>query len=174
MKTVNALLLAMGLTSGFSAQAHTENQDLCYPLAHGENGLGSRNSMFLPSFFTQSQSWSAAIFVTNTSYKSINVQFEFLKYDASPYAPYDVTFRGEFNNDNYPLNSEIAILKPFQTGVITIHDNNNDNNKGFTGKVKWQTDSCLDKAIKVDIRNSYFTNSRFDQGFITLNGGNPF
>ena len=40
MKAVNALLLAMGLASGFSVQAHTENQDLCYPLAHGENGLG--------------------------------------------------------------------------------------------------------------------------------------
>ena len=33
MKAVNALLLAMGLASGFSVQAHTENQDLCYPLA---------------------------------------------------------------------------------------------------------------------------------------------
>jgi len=53
MKSISKLLLALSLASCFSVQAQAENQDLCYPLAHGENGLGSRNSMFLPTLITE-------------------------------------------------------------------------------------------------------------------------
>lgn len=172
MKAVNALLLAMGLASGFSVQAHTDNQDLCFPLAHGENGLGSRNSMFLPTLITQGDNWYSVIYITNASLTPVNVKLDFLYYDGSTYIPYDYSYTGQFNAQNSPLN--IAILKPFQTGNFIIEDDNLFASKGINGKVQWQANKCIENALRVDVRTVQRNGSSYSQGLITLNGGNPF
>lgn len=172
MKLIKKLFLVVGLANAFTTQANVVNQDLCYPLAHGEEGMGSRNSMFLPVLIT-TQEWHSHIHITNTSYKTINVTLDFLNYDASPYAPYSVEHFGQFSSKNSPINSSIAILKPFETGNITIYDNSTSYHESFTGRVSWQADACIDKAIRVDVRTN-LGGSNFNQGFVILNGGNPF
>jgi len=176
MKSINKLLLGVGLASCFSVQAQTENQDLCYPLAQGENGLGSQNSMLLPTLVTGGVEWTTYLYFTNASDKPINVKLDFLKYNAAPYIPYTYTYSGQFSATNSPLQSDsgVALLKPLETGRLVIFDDNSPHEEGFTGRVYWQADACLDSALKVDIRTAYNGNSRLDAGFITLNGGNPF
>jgi len=176
MKSISKLLLALGLASCFSVQAQTENQDLCYPLAHGENGLGSQNSMLTPALIVGSVGWNTYVYVTNTSYKPINIKLEFLKYDATPYDPVRFRYFGIFDENNSPLNISTggAILKPFETGGVDLYHNSISRNDGVIGRVSWQADFCLDKATKVDIRTFYDYGTNHGQGFVTLNGGNPF
>lgn len=170
------VVLVLGMVYGFSANAQEPSEELCYPLIHGENGLGSRNSMFLPPLITNGDKWSSYIYITNASYESVNVKLEFLNYDGSTYIPYDMTYSGQFNVNNSPLNlnSGGAILGAHQTGWVSILDAGISHLTGFIGRVYWQADKCMDKAITVNIRNSYSSSTRYDQGYVTLNGGKPF
>jgi len=176
MKLLKMLSLSLGLLTCFTAQANQSSDELCYPLAHGENGLGSRNSMFLPTLITEATGWNAYIYITNTSYKPVNVRLDFLNYNASPYEPHTVTYFGQFSASNSPIDTSgvPALLGPHQTGFIRIFDDNVSQNIGFTGKVQWQADACIDKALRVDVRNAYLNGNRYSQGFVMLNGGNSF
>lgn len=173
MKTANALLLAMGLASGFSVQAHTENQDLCYPLAHGENGLGSTNSKHTPLLFANGSNPRSYIYVTNVSYEWINVKFKFWDVKGEKIAPSEVANFGTFTKLNSPVDigNGGAILRPKQSGWIKITGNHGN---GFISEMVWQADSCLDAAVVVSIKNERITSSTHDYGIITINGGNPF
>jgi len=176
MKSISKLLLALSLASCFSVQAQAENQDLCYPLAHGENGFGSKNSMLLPTLVTGGPNWTTYLYFTNASDKPINVKLDFSKFDASPYKPYSYRYAGQFSAANSPLQSDsgVALLKPLETGRLVIYDGNSPHDSGFIGQAHWQADACLDSALRVDVRSVYEDGSRYSQGLVTLNGGNPF
>ena len=163
----------LGLLFNSSAYA---NSELCYPLVHGENGLGSTNAMYLPNLYTSGANWYSTIHVTNAGYQPVNVKLEFFNFDGSAYFPYDTVSNAQFSGENSPinLNSGGAILRPNQTGLIIIHDSALDHAKGMIGKVSWQADSCLDKAIVVNVRTVYSSGHGYDQGLVFLNGGNPF
>jgi len=57
------------------ATAH-EEQDLCYPLAHGEDGMGSSNFKYTNHLAFDS-TWYTYVYVTNVSHKSVNIKMPF-------------------------------------------------------------------------------------------------
>jgi len=172
MKSSLAKLFATSLLfSIFNAQAHDDPQQHCYPLEHGENGLGS--TKHLPHFRT-SGVWVANYYVTNTSDKPVNVKYRFKLGDGSAYQPRDVNLYESFNTGNSPLSTDTggAILLPGQTGRVHILDDNLGS--VLTGTVHWQADSCIGHALVVSARNSYWSGSYSGNTTIFLNGGNPF
>ena len=173
MKSSLAKLFATSLLfSIFNAQAHDDPQQHCYPLEHGENGLGSTNSMHLPHFETTG-SWIANYYVTNTGDKPVNVKYRFKLGDGSAYQPQDRDLRERFNSGNNPLSIDTggAILLPGQTGRIIIRDDNLDTT--LTGTVHWQADSCITHSLVASARSSTW-GSNSSNTTIFLNGGNPF
>ncbi len=126
----------------------------CYPLAHGENGQGSTNSLYLPHMRTVG-GWAGYVMVTNTSDKYLNVTLNFKRYDGSPYLPYSYTLEGNFNSANSPfaLLTGGAILKPGRTARITIYDDNNSD--ALMGSISWQADTCIEKALLVSARSHH-------------------
>lgn len=173
MKKLFAVALTTAVALSHYAQA---DSPVCYPLVHGEDGLGSTNSMYLPNLYTAGSEWYSVIFVTNTQKKPVNVKLNFFNFNGSTYIPYDTRQYGQFSSSNSPLSLDLggAILRENQTGQIIIHDNALDHTKGMVGKVSWQADSCLDKAIVVNVRTVHTSSQRYDQGLVFLNGGNPF
>ncbi len=151
--------------AGGSAPAAT-----CYPLAHGEDGQGSTNSLYLPHLVTNSK-WTASITLTNTSDEYLNVKLNFKSYDGSVYSPYHHQFWGEFNAGNSPfaLENGGGILKPGRTAKVAIYDDNNNNS--LMGSVSWQADACISEAVLVSVRNHY---SGVASTLLLLNDGQPF
>ncbi len=174
MKNLIKTVLAMGMMCGFTANAHEESEELCYPLVHGENGMGSANFMYTPILFTVKPVWRSYIFVTNASEKNVNVRFSFMNSDGSKYVPYSVTHHGQFTEDNSPIEQGLgwAILRPNESAYVILYDDNKLD--GFTGKVIWQANACIEKAITAYIRTYRYDNTSMDLGLVPLNGGNPF
>lgn len=170
---LSALLLACTLGITNSATAHDDPQQHCYPLAHGENGLGSTNSMHLPHMHTAGN-WVAHVFVTNTGSKPVNVTYRFKIDDGAAYMPVNVGFHGRFNAVNNPLSIDTggAILLPGQTGRVRIDDDNLQST--LTGTVHWQADSCIAHSLVASVRNSFWASDRNNSTTTFLNGGNPF
>ena len=175
MKTSIALLFAAStaLTS-MSTLAHDDAQKHCYPLAHGEDGMGSSNSIHMPFMATSGTAWQSIIYVTNTSNKNLNVKITLRKQNGDVYTPTHTIMGGSFSPTNSPFDNVVggAILRPFQSAQVQIIDDNF--HESFTGKVTWQADACLESAMTGAYRAYYSTSSRFDQGLSVFNGGNPF
>jgi len=169
---LSALLLACTLGITNTATAHDDPQQHCYPLEHGENGLGSTNAFHLPHFFT-SGVWLANYYVTNTSDKPVNVKYRFKLGDGSAHQPRGVNLSESFNTGNNPLSTDTggAILQPGQTGRVRIEDDNLGS--VLTGTIHWQADSCIGHALVASARSTYWGSSSFNTT-IFLNGGNPF
>jgi len=167
-----ALTLTTTLTAT-SAMAHDDAQEHCYPLAHGENGLGSSNTYHIP-FIHTNQFWLTYLYMTNVSDKKINVKVKFLKQNGDVNLPTNYILGGGFNNVNSPFVDlgESAVLKPFETGQIYLESSNDTNS--FTGQIIWQADSCIQTALSTAYRVVRNTNNGFDQGLVLLNGGKPF
>jgi len=72
-KTALALLFATTALTSMSTLAHDDAQKHCYPLAHGEDGMGSSNSIHMP-FMRTKGNWESIIYLTNTSDKNLNVK----------------------------------------------------------------------------------------------------
>lgn len=175
MKAFTALLFAAA--SAFTStnlQAHDDPQKHCYPLAHGEEGLGSTNSIHMPFMHTGGTGWQSIIYVTNTSYKNLNVKVTLRTYDGAIYTPTQYTMSGAFSPANSPFDHAGggAILEPFKSARLQIKDDNF--HESFTGKVTWQADACLESAMTGAHRIYYSASGHFDQGLVVLNGGNPF
>lgn len=168
-----ALLPALALTAT-NAMAHNDAQEHCYPLAHGENGLGSTNTYHVPFMYANGNGWATWINLTNISDKPINVKLKLRDYQNSPITPNDYQLNFAFNNANSPLEAELsgAILKPSEMGRIGIRNANNRQN--FTAQLLWQADACIDQAISGAMRVQYSNSPIYDQGLVLLNGGKPF
>ncbi len=168
------LLSAVALSLGFSTVALASNAPAptCYPIEHGENGMGSTNSMFLPHVFTQSN-WQYFVTVTNTSDKFVNVKLDFKSPDGSQYTPYSFSLSGMFNSTNSPLSiNGGAVLKPNETAKIAITDPANA--VPLFGSITWQADACIDNAIVVSARSQFSDATRLGSTLIHLNNGQPF
>lgn len=173
-KTALPLLFAATTLTSTNTLAHDDPQKHCYPLAHGEEGLGSTNSIYMPFIHTRGSSWASRIYLTNTSNKNLNVKFTLRTEDGATYTPTQYSVSGSFSPTNSPLDdaSGGAILAPFKSGHIHIHE---DAYQGiFTGKITWQADACLESAMTGALRIEYVNSDRYDQGLVVLNGGNPF
>jgi len=174
-KTALALLLAAStVLTSLNALAHDDAQKHCYPLAHGEDGMGSSNSIHMPFMHTSSTAWQSIVNVTNTSDKNLNVKITLRKQNGDLYTPIQTKLLGSFSPTNSPFDNVVggAILRPTQSAQVQIIDDNF--HESFTGKVTWQADACLESAMTGALRNEYFTSSRYDQGLVLFNGGNPF
>ena len=172
-----ALLPALALTTTLTstnAMAHDDAQEHCYPLAHGEEGLGSRKTYHIPYLYANNSQWNSLINIKNTSHKNINVKITFRKFDGSVFVPHRVDNYGEFASGNSPINLEHggAILKPLESGLVTIRYSGFT--QDFTAEISWQADSCIPHAISGSLRNRYISGDRFDQSLVLLNGGKPF
>lgn len=154
------------------ATAH-EEQDLCYPLAHGEDGMGSSNFKYIPILFIDSY-WSSFINVTNVSRKPVNVKIAFNDVNNTPYVPALVRPKYNFNSNNNPNHIQTggAILRPGESGEIWVHDSSSPS--PLKGKITWQADGCLERAITATVRNFHVSSTRFSQGLFPLNNGEPF
>lgn len=172
--TVILSLPLLLLTISWQAQAAgSAPKATCYPLAHGENGQGSTNSLYLPHLRTVGY-WNGYVMVSNTSDNYLNVKLNFKRYDGSPYLPYSYKLEGAFNAGNSPfgLLTGGAILKPGRTARITIYDDNN--NDSLMGSVSWQADACIDHALLVSVRSYYENGSHMTSNLLLLNDGQPF
>lgn len=145
----------------------------CYAIPHGEDGMGSTNSLHLPHMQTRNN-WSAKVFVTNTSNKFVNVKLNFSNFDGSTYTPTTTELEGEFSSGNSPLSLETggAVLKPGRTALVIIRDDNKSN--ALVGKITWQADVCIDRALLVSVRNNLQESGRASTTLIPLNNGFPF
>lgn len=145
----------------------------CYAIPHGEDGMGSTNSLHLPHMQTRND-WNAQVFVTNTSNKFVNVKLNFNNFDGSTYTPTNTELEGEFSNGNSPLSLETggAVLKPGRTARVIIRDNNKYD--ALIGKITWQADACIDRALLVSVRSQYYYGSSLASTLIPLNNGFPF
>ena len=151
----------------------------CYELAHGENGMGSTNSIIIPPFVLE----GASLFqfsVVNIGEKSVNVHLTLFDQDGNRYEPLTgQTFLANFSSTNSPIRkldgTGAAILKSLESGWMRL----DNSDPGFYHAVlTWQADSCLTEPTLV----AYFDfqaifNGGSDRDFtrvITINGGNPF
>jgi len=172
-----ALLPTLALTTTLTAtnaMAHDDAQEHCYPLAHGENGLGSRNTMSIVSLNANGREWNTFLSLKNTSLKNINVKVKFRKNDGNTFVPIRIGYNEQFLGENSPINLKQggAILKPFETGVVAIRDSGI--NDSFSVEVSWQTDSCIPHAISGALKNRYIAGSQYENALVLLNGGKPF
>lgn len=160
-----SLFSSVTQAGGFAPEAS------CYPLAHGENGMGSTNTLNLPHMRTAS-SWMAHIYLTNTSDVFVNVKLKFKDFAGSVYAPKNYELYGAFNQSNSPL-TDIggAILKPNETAKVVILDNSFQD--ALVGRVEWQADACIKEALLVTAKNN-FNGSSAVSTLMLLNGGQPF
>lgn len=150
---------------GFASEA------TCYPLVHGENGMGSTNSLNLPHMRTAS-TWTGQVYLTNTSDSFVNVKLKFSDYAGAHYAIYDHSFDGAFSQSNSPFNTiGGAILKPNETAKVIIYDDNFQD--ALVGRVEWQADACIKEALVVSVRNN-FNGPSAASTLLFLNGGLPF
>lgn len=157
-----------------SSQLHASAPEAqCYPLVHGEEGMGSTNSLFLPHLLTDN-AWSFYVTLTNTSEKFVNVKLRFNAYDGNAYTPQQVVYYGSFSAVNSPLLPSLsgAVLKPNETARVRILDDSNS--EALQGRVSWQADSCISSALLVSVRSHYSTSTRFGSDIRLLNNGQPF
>lgn len=150
----------------------------CYPLAHGENGLGSRNEVYIPPFSTE-VNWWVDFAISNVSGSSVNVIFKLFDENGSQYdSTTGVFYDGKFSSTNSPIRqiggTNSALLSSFEIGRMKIDSNAPTY---FTGVVSWQTDKCLTKPpLLVDA--SFNLVSQDAQSYamrtIDVNGGKPF
>jgi len=173
MKTAQVLLFAATALTSLNVFAHDDTQKHCYPLAHGEEGMGSSNSIYAPFVYTGGN-WQSMISLTNTSTKNLNVKITLRTNNGEVYTPIQYSMFGAFSATNSPFDQVVgrAILKPFKSTEIYIYDDNV--HESFTGKITWQADACLESAMTGALRIEYFNSSHYDQGFVLFNGGNPF
>ncbi len=166
--TSTLLMASLIAQAGGSAPPAT-----CYPLAIGEGGQGSTNSLHLPHFVTASK-WSGTIWLTNTSDKYVNVTLNFKNYDGSTYLPQDYSFVGEFDSNNSPfaLATGGAILQSGRSARIVINDASRTDS--MIGTVDWQADACIDDALVVSFRSQYSDAGRLGTSQMILNDGQPF
>ena len=156
----------------FSAQAHDDPQQHCYPLAHGENGLGSRNEKHL-SYLLTHDNWFSTVYVSNVSNEPLNIKLSLITESNQPHQVQNFQLYGSFDQSNSPIHNNIgAILKPGFSGRIRIYDNLGTNT--LTGKIQWQADTCLNEALVVSIRTTRWEGSSAVSSTAFVNGGNPF
>lgn len=172
-KSLLMLMAAVFAASTFNALAHDDAQPLCYPLAHGENGLGSTNEFTLPHLETNGN-WRAFIVMTNTSDKNINVKLRFTDYNGQNYTPSNYLLEGSFHTSNNPfeVNPYGAVLFPGKTSRSIIFDSGNT--QALAGKVSWQADACIESALSVTVRSHYSESGKMASNIMPLNGGKPF
>lgn len=172
-KSLSILAATVLSMSTFNALAHNNPQALCYPLAHGEDGMGSKNAVYA-TFLATSGAWSSQFFMTNVSNKRVNVKTILKTFSGGVYTPSQFSFMGAFNTGNSPLEHTTGggILQPGETGGVIVTENNPSEN--FTGEISWQADACLPHALAGAQRVYYVDPSRIDQGLVLFNGGNPF
>lgn len=169
------LFSAVALSLGFStvALASTTPAPTCYSIEHGEEGMGSTNSLTLPHMLTDG-AWTTFISVTNTSDKFVNVKVNFSAPDGSPYFPSHFNHNGMFNANNSPLmlNAGGAILKPNETARLNVHEDQYQ--EVLFGRISWQADACIDSALVVSVRSQYNAGGSFGTSIELLNNGQPF
>lgn len=172
-KTALPLLFAATALTSLNVFAHDDTQKHCYPLAHGEEGMGSSNSIYAPFVLSRGNGQIPLFFISNTSNKNINVKVTFRTWGGENYVPTKYLMSGGFSNSNSPFNvgNGGAILKPFESGRIRMDNNEFDS---LLGKITWQADACLETALVGAMANQYMDSRGFDKGFALFNGGNPF
>lgn len=170
-----ALVSSALISSHATAQTQESNnaQQHCYPLEHGENGLGSTNSMYIPHLLTHG-GWTGFFYYTNTSQKNVNIKLDLKRENGNAYVPFEVVFSSEFDHiaDISALSNGGVVLKPGRTGWFAIIDNSTT--EVLSGKITWQADSCLPSAVVASLRNQYADGSRIDNGHVLFNDGKPF
>lgn len=151
----------------------TTGQDLCYPLAHGENGLGSTNSKYL-AHHSINTGWQSSFYVTNVSEKPVNIKLNFNDANGAAYTFPNTLFYDNFSSGNSPLDNlgGGAILTPGQTGLVILSGPSFPGT--VTGKVTWQADACLKEAIIATVRNVRHSSTLYSQGLFPINNGDPF
>lgn len=158
----------------FIPTTYAQSQDeLCYDLPHGENKLGSVNSVYIPHL-NIAESWYTQVYVTNVSRKALNIKLSFDLANGEPYSFPDVVYQGQFSVENSPIQIDKggAILRPGKTGLIILADNSSPG--PVIGKLLWQADACLKSAVVATLRNTHALPMRYEQGLYPLNGGKPF
>lgn len=181
---IAATVFASGTMANTTTPTDTElaaaNGIECYPLAHGENGLGSRASITIPPFLASGANrWQ--LYATNIGETAVNVSLKLFDENGQRWFPSGTTavsYLGKFSASNTPivsLNDEgPAKLSSLNSGWIGIDDRAPQN--VLSGALTWQADKCLTEPTlspSIDILAEY-GNTRDHGRNITVNGGNPF
>lgn len=181
IKRMLGILAAVGLTMNSAAASVVENGKItCFPLAHGENGMGSQASVVVPPFFLRGSSL-VELFVKNIGSDGVNVNLKLFDEDGNQWVPAQTPlYRGHFDIANSPIReldgSGAALLKSFETGFMQLDDDSEL--KIVSGVLTWQANKCLEKAmLSVDMSVYRFfkgSPTRDHSRSVTINGGNPF
>lgn len=181
IKRTLGILAASILMMGSASASVVENGKItCFPLAHGENGMGSQASVIVPPFLVEGSA-EVELFVKNIGPNGVNVSLKLFDEDGNQWVPSQSTaYRGYFNPSNSPIRqldgTGVALLKSFESGYLKLDDNSES--KIISGILTWQANKCLDKAtLSVDMsiyRSFPTTPLRDNSRSITIYGGNPF
>jgi len=172
-----ALLPALAVTTTLtatSAMAHDNKQEHCYPLAHGEEGLGSRNTMYVPYMRASGAEWDSVLYVRNISHSSINIKIKLRLPNGDLFIPSTAFLGNGFHEMNSPLDTESggALLRPNNGAYLYI--SNDSKSSWFTAEISWQADKCISNVLVGALRVQLSGSSKYDQGLVLLNGGKPF
>ncbi len=165
-KSIAALIVTA--CSLFTQQALAESA--CYPLAHGENGMGTLGELPLPAVITRQEQWTSWIYLTNVTDQHVNVKITHKRSNGQPYLT-NADQSGAWSDAVSPI-YEWTILEAGETAAVAVRAD--DINDFLSGKIEWQALSCINHALTASVRNVYSGGHGYDQGFVLLNNGLPF
>ena len=173
MKKLSMIAAAVAFT-GFSSMAQAVSEPTCYVPVHGLFPDGSINSIDLPIMTTSSRAY-VEVYIKNVSKKPLNIKAYLYDWDGYRITPENKEILDDFDLPYDPLLPEktSGILFPGNVGTFKF---NTTEEQRLQGSIRWQADACLDEAIQVTMRNSFFnSNGVLKEGnLFMLNNGNAF
>lgn len=166
------LLIVSNLYASKSALAAIE----CYPQENARNGLASKSSIVIPPFRANGAN-RYDIVVSNIGDNPVNVSLRLVDQNGHHFQSNELRFAHHFSTNNNPLVSTKehngAQLQSLRTGFIRLGDIEHTGH--LTGFLTWYADSCLKApTLSVTLQHSVWSDSYYNESFVTVNGGNPF
>lgn len=159
--------------AGIGTAAHAVTEPTCYVPVHGLFSDGSVNSIDFPVMTVSSNSY-VEVHAKNISNKPLNIKAYFYDWDGARVTPENPEISDDFEMPYTPLSPDTTsgILFPGNVGTFKF---NTSATQRVTGKLRWQADACLDSAVEVTVRNSFWNLGIMTEGnLMVLNGGNAF
>lgn len=172
MKKLSIAAIAVACTT-FGSLAHAVTQPTCYVPVHGFFPDGSLNNINLP-IMTVSPNSYVEVHAKNISNKPLNIKAYFYDWDGARITPENAEISDDFELPYTPLSpdSSSGILFPGNVGTFKF---NTTTTQRVMGRLRWQADACLDEAVEVTVRNSFWDGAVMTEGnLMMLNGGNAY
>jgi|GEM_PF-5046417 len=158
---------------GFGTSALAVTEPTCYVPVHGKYPDGSINSIDFPVMTVSADSY-VEVHAKNVSNKPLNIKAYFYDWDGNRVTPENPEIADDFEQPYTPLSpdSTSGILFPGNVGTFKF---NTSVTQRVVGKLLWQADDCLDSAVEVTVRNSFWSGGVMTEGnLMMLNDGKAY